>query len=168
MTTEKTIAPRSKCLLILWLQSLSAVIFGSLKNQARHSFNCFPIYLPWSDGTRCHDLSFLNVSFKPAFSLSSFTFIKGLFSSSSLSAISVMSSAYLRLLIILPEILIPVCVSFSLAFHQMYSAYKLNKQDDNIQLWCIPFPILKLSIVSCPVLTVASWSSYRFLRKQIR
>ena len=46
MTTEKTIAPRSKCLLILWLQSLSAVIFGSLKNQARHSVNCFPIYLP--------------------------------------------------------------------------------------------------------------------------
>ena len=61
--------------------------------------HCFPIYLPWSDGTRCHTLSFLMLSFKPAFSLSCFTFIKRLFSSSSLSAIQVVSSAYLRLLI---------------------------------------------------------------------
>ena len=45
------------------------------------------------------------LSFKPVFSLSSFTFIKRLFSSSSLSAIRVVSSAYLRLLILLPEIL---------------------------------------------------------------
>ena len=48
------------------------------------------------------------LSFKPAFSLSSFTFIKRLFSSSSLSAIKVVSSAYLRLLIFLLVILIPV------------------------------------------------------------
>ena len=53
------------------------------------------------------------LSFKPAFSLSSFTFIKRLFSSSSLSAIRVLSSAYLRLLIFLPAILIPVCDSSS-------------------------------------------------------
>ena len=41
--------------------------------------------------------------------------------------------AYLRLLIFLPAILIPACASFSLAFHMMYSACKLNKQGDNIQ-----------------------------------
>ena len=55
-----------------------------------HCFHCFPIYLPWRDGTRCHDLSFWMLSFQPAFSLSSFTFIKRLFSSSLLSAIRVM------------------------------------------------------------------------------
>ena len=73
------------------------------------------------------------LSFKPAFSLSSFPFIKRLFSSSSLSAIRVVSSLYLRLLIFLPAILIPACASFSLEFHMMYSAYRLNKQGDNIQ-----------------------------------
>ena len=66
------------------------------------------------------------LSFKPAFSLSSFTFIKKLFSSSLLSAIRVMSSAYLRLLIFLLAILIPACASSSPAFCKMYSAYKLN------------------------------------------
>ena len=56
-----------------------------------------------------------------------------LFSSSLLSDIRVVSSAYLRLLIFLPAILIPVCVSSSPAFCMTYSAYKLNKQSDNIQ-----------------------------------
>ena len=70
--------------------------------------------------------------FKPDFSLSSFTVIKKLFRSYELSAIRVVSSAYLRLLIFLPEILIPVCASSSLAFHMMYPAYKLIKQGDNI------------------------------------
>ena len=79
--------------------------FGAQKNKVSHCFHCYPIYLPWSDGTRYHDLSFLMLSFKPSFSLSSFTFIKRLFSSSSLSAIRVGSSAHLRLLIFLPEIL---------------------------------------------------------------
>ena len=76
------------------------------------------------------------MSFKPAFSLSPFTFIKRLFSSSSLSAIRVVSSAYLRLLIFLLTTLIPACASFSPAFCKMYSAYRLNKQGNNIQLWC--------------------------------
>ena len=57
--------PRSKPLLISWLQSPSAVILEPppppQKNKVCHCFHCFPIYLPWSDGTRCHDLSFLNV-----------------------------------------------------------------------------------------------------------
>ena len=56
------------------------------------------------------------LSFKLAFPLSSFTFIRRLFSSSSLSAIRVVSFAYLRLLIVLPAILIPPCVSSSPAF----------------------------------------------------
>src|SRR5574337_643574 len=67
------------------------------------------------------------LSFKPTFSLSTFTFIKKLFSSSSLFLIRVVSSAYLRLLIFLLAILIPACASSSPAFLMMYSAYKLNK-----------------------------------------
>ena len=78
------------------------------------------------------------------------------------------SSSYLRLLIFLPAILIPVCVSSSLAFCMMYSAYKLNKQGDNIQPWCSPFPIWNQPVFPCPVLTVASWPAYRFLRRQVR
>ena len=104
------------------------------------------------------------LSFKPTFSLSSFTFIRRLFSSS-LSAIRVVSSAYLKLLILLPEILIPACASSSPAFLMMYSACKLNKQGDNIQPWRTSFPIWNQSVVPCPVLTVASWPAYRFLRR---
>ena len=55
-----TFLPRSKRLLISWLQSPSAVYLEPPKNKVPH---CFPIYLPWSDGTRCHDLRFLNVEF---------------------------------------------------------------------------------------------------------
>ena len=113
-------------------------------------------------------LVFWMLSFKPTFSLFSFTFIKRLFSSSSLSSIRVMSSAYLRLLIFLPAILIPTYVSSSPAFCMMYSAFKLNKQNDNIQPWCTPFLFWNQSIVPSPVLTVASWSANRFLRRQVR
>ena len=63
----------------------------------------------------------------------SVTFIKRFFSSSLLSAIKAVSSAYLRLLIFLPTILIPACASSSPAFHMMYSAHKLNKHGDNTQ-----------------------------------
>ena len=113
-------------------------------------------------------LVFLMLSFKPAFSLSSFAFIKRLCSSSSLSGIRVVSSAYLRLLIFLWAILIPACASSSLAFHVLYSAYKLNKQGDNIQPWCTPFPIWNQSVVPCLIPTVASWPAYRFLRRLVR
>ena len=139
--------------------------FGAQKNKVSH---CFPIYLPCSDGTGCHDLSSLNVEFKPTFSLSSFPFIKRLFSSSSLSAIRVVSFACLRLLIFLPAILILACALSSPAFLMMYSAYKLNKQGDNIQPWCTPFPIWNQSVVPCPVQTVTSWPAYRFVRRQVR
>ena len=65
-----------------------------------------------------------NVELKANFSLSSFTFIKRLFSYSSLSAIKVVSSAYLRLLIFLLAILIPACASSSPAFLMMYSLHR--------------------------------------------
>ena len=55
--------PRNKCLLISWLHSPSAVIFGAQINKVCHCFHCFSIYVPSTDGTRCHDLSFLNVEF---------------------------------------------------------------------------------------------------------
>ena len=61
-----------------------------------------------------------------------FLTVKRLFGSSSLCSIRVVSSAYLRLLIFVPAILIPACASSSPAFLLMYSAYKLNKQGDNI------------------------------------
>ena len=70
--------------------------FGALKNKVWHCFHCFPIYFPWSDGTMI--FVFWMLRFKPTFLLSSFAFIKRFFSSSSLSAIRVVSSAYLRLL----------------------------------------------------------------------
>ena len=57
-----TFLPRSKHLLISWLQSPSAVILEPPKIVSRY-FHCFPIYLPWSDGSRCHALIFLNVEF---------------------------------------------------------------------------------------------------------
>ena len=99
---------------------------------------------------------FWMLSFKPGFSLSSFTFIKGLFSSSLLSAIRVVSSVYLRLLIFLPAISIPACASYSPAFCLVYPAYKLSKHSENIQPWHTPFPIWNQSILPCQDLTVAS------------
>ena len=92
---------------------------------------------------------FWMLSFKPTFSLSSFTFIKRIFSSSSLSAITVVPSAYLRLLIFLLAIMIPACASSSPAFRMLYSSYKLNKERDNIKPWCTTFPIWSQSAVSC-------------------
>ena len=85
-----------------------------------------PICFPWSNGTDAMILGVLMLSFKLVFSLSFFIFIKKLFSSSSLSAVRVVSSAYLRFLIFLLAILIPVSDSSSPVFHMMYSAYKPN------------------------------------------
>ena len=156
--------PRSQCLLISWLQSPSAEML-ELKNK--------PLTVSLSIcrevmGPDAMILVFWVLSFKPTFSLFSFTFINRLFSSSSLSAIRVVSPVYLRLLIFLLEILIPAYASSSLTFCMIYFAHKLNKQSDSIQPWCIPFPFWKQSVVPCPLLTVASWPAYRFLRKQVR
>ena len=54
-----TFLPRSKCLLISWPHSPSSVILEPPKIKSA-TVSSFPIYLPWSDGTGCHDLSFLN------------------------------------------------------------------------------------------------------------
>ena len=89
------------------------------------------------------------LNFKSAFSFFSFTFIKRLFSLSSLSAIRVVSLAYLRLLIFLPAIWIPTCDLSSQAFLKMKSVYKLNKQGDSIQPWHTAFPIWNQPIVPC-------------------
>ena len=86
--------------------------FGAQVEEICHSFYPFPLYLPCNNESRCHYLSFfffLIFSFKLALLLLSFTLIKRLFSSSLLSAIRVVTSAYLRLLILLPPILIPAC-----------------------------------------------------------
>ena len=126
-----TFLPRSNCLLISWLQSPSAVILEIPKKSVTVSTSiCHEVM-----GTDAMMLVFWMLSFKPTFSLFSFTFIKRLFSSSLLSSIRVVSSAYLRLLIFLLAILIPASASSSPAFHMMYSVCKLNKQGDNIQPW---------------------------------
>ena len=116
-----TFLPRSKCLLISRLQSPSAVILET-KKIVSHCFHCFP--------SICHELMGLDamififgmLSFKTAFLLSSFTFIKRLFSSL-LSSIRVVS---LRLLIFLPALLIPACASSSPAFHMMYKSLHIS------------------------------------------
>ena len=149
--------PRSKHLLISWLQTPSTVILEPKKIKS--------VTVSIISSSICHEvmgsdamiLVFWVLSFKPTFSLSFFTFIKRLFSSSSLSAIRVVSSAYLTLLIFLPAVLIPAYASSSPAFRMMHSACKLNKQGDGIQPWRIPFPIWNQSVVPCLVLTVASW-----------
>ena len=110
-------------------------------------------------------LVFWMLSFKPTFSLSSFTFIKRLFSSSLLSGIRVVSSAYLRLLIFLLAVLIPVCASSSPAFLLMYSAYKLNKQGDNMQPWHTLCPIwtqltYNVDLQFVNFCCIAKWFSY--------
>ena len=114
--------PRSKHLLISWLQSPSAVILESKKIKS--------VTVSIVSPSICHEvmrpdamtLVFGMLSFKPAFSLSSFTFIKRFFSSSLLSAIRVVSSAYLRLLMFLLAMLIPAYAPSSPACHMMYSA----------------------------------------------
>ena len=91
-----------------------------------------------------------------------FIFIKRLVSSSLLSTIKVLSSAYLRLMMFLLAIYIPPCESSSPAFCMMYSTNKLNKQGDNIQPWRTPFPSFSQFVVPCPVLTAyRSCPAYR-------
>ena len=118
---------RSKCLLISWLQTPSAVILELKKIKS--------VTVSIVSPSICHEVMGLDAMlfvfwmliFKPAFPLSSFNFYQRFFRCSLLSAIRVVSSAYLRLLIFSPAILIPVCASSSPAFLIMYSACKLNK-----------------------------------------
>ena len=140
--------------------------FGAQENKVCHCYHCFPTYLhevmghevSWSSFFECWVLS--QVFHSP------FAFIKRLFKFSSFSSIRVVSSAYLKLMVFLSTVLILACALSSLALHMMYSAYKLNKQGDNIQFWHTPFPIWNQSIVPCSVLTVASWPALRFYRRE--
>ena len=124
--------PRSKHLLISWLQSPTAVILEPPKIK--------PVTVSIESPSICHEvigldamiLVFKMLSFKLTSSLF-FTFLKRLFSSSLLSAITMVPSAYLSSFIFLPTILIPAYASSSPAFHIMYCACKLNKQGDSIQ-----------------------------------
>ena len=127
-----TFLPRSKRLLISWLQSPSAVVLKPRKIKSDTFSTVSPSICHEMMGPDAMTFVLWMLSFQPAFKLSPFTFTKRLFSSSLLSAIRLMSSAYLRLLIFLLAILILACASSSLAFHTMYFAYKLNKQGDNI------------------------------------
>ena len=134
--------PRSKRLLISWLQSPSAVLLEPPKiKSVTVSIVCPSVCHEVMMGLDAMILVFWMLSFKPAFSLSSFTLIKRLLCCSSHSAIRVVSSAHLRLLIFLPEILIPPVDPSSLAFHMMYFAQKLDKQGSNMQCCHIPFPV---------------------------
>ena len=126
-----TFLPRSKHILISWLQSPSAVILEPKRIKSATVSTVSPSISHEVMGPDAMILIFWMLSFKPTFSLSYFTFIKRLFSSSSVSAIRVVSSAYLRLLIFLLAILIPACAFSSPEFLMMYSAYKLNKQGYN-------------------------------------
>ena len=132
-----TFLPRSKCLLISWPQSPSAVI---LEPKKVCQFPCFPIYLPWSDGTGCHD-SFWMLNFTPDFSTLLFHFhqeaLQFLFTFCHKGGVIWIS----EVIDISSYNLDSSFCSFSLTFLMMYSAYKLNKQGDSTQPWRTPFPI---------------------------
>ena len=142
--------------------------FRAQEEKIWHYFHLFRSICHEAMGPDAMILGFLMFSFKLTLSLSSFTLIKRLFSSSSLSAIRVLSSAYLRLLMFLPQVLIPACNSSSPAFLMMCSAYRLSKQGDSRHPCHTPFSILNQPVVSQRVQTVACWPAYRFLRSQVR
>ena len=118
-----TFLPRSKHLLISWLQSPSAVILEPPKIKSVTVPIVSPSIYHEVMGPDAMILVFWMLRFKPTFLLPSFTFIKRLFSSSSLPAIRVLSSAYLRLLIFFLAILIPACASFSPASFSWVPCY---------------------------------------------
>ena len=111
-----TVLLRSKHLLISWLQSPSTVILEpkQIKSAAVSPSICHEAMRP-----DAMILVFWMLSFEPTFSLFSFTFIKRLFSYSFLSAITVVSSVYLKLLIFLSAILVPACASSSPVSHDV-------------------------------------------------
>ena len=136
--------------------------FGTQENKVSHCFHCFPIYLPWSDGTGCHDLFSERWVLRQLFHSPFSPFIKRLFSSSSLSAVRVVTSAYMRLLIFVLEILIPAYDSSSPAFCMMYSAYMINSRVTTYSLDVL------LSQFCSMFQVTAFWPAYRFLRRKVR
>ena len=158
--------PRSNCLNFMTTVTICSN-FGAPKNEVCHCFHCSPICLRWSDGSGCLFLVFWMMSFKSGFSISSFTFIKRLFSSSLFFCHKGGAICVSALLIFLPAILIIACASASVTFHIMYLVHKLNKQGDTIQ------PEVLLSQFK-PVYfamsgsNFASWLACNFLMRQVR
>ena len=124
--------PRRKHLLISWLQSPSAMILEPKKLKSLTVSIVSPSISHEVMGPDAMVLVFWLLSSKPAFSLSSVTVIKRLFRSSSVFAIRLVSSAYVRLLIFLLANLDPSLSFIQHAFCMMYSAYKINRQGGNI------------------------------------
>ena len=124
--------PRSKHLLVSWLQPPTAVILEPQKIKSVAVSIASPSICHEVMGPNAMILVFWMLSFKLSFSLFSFTFNKRLFSSSSLSAISMVSSAYLRLLIFLPAIFIPACASSTVKFMVIFYS------NDRKPIWRIP------------------------------
>ena len=116
-----TFHPRSKSFNFMAVVTIHSDL-GAQENKICQCFHFSPSICHEVMGLDAMISVFWMLSFKPAFSLSSFTLIKRLFISSVLSAIKVVSSAYLRLLIFLLSFLIPACDSSNLAFCMMYSA----------------------------------------------
>ena len=146
--------------------------FGAQENTVCHCFHFYPIYLPEVLSLNAMILVSWMLSFRPAFTQSSFTLIMRLFSSFLISAIRVPLDIFS-----ISEVvnISPGSLDSSLWVIQLmnsvimiYCAYKLNKQGDNIQLSCTPSPILNLFVVPWLVLTVASWHAYRFLRRKVK
>ena len=150
--------PRSNRLLISWLQSPTICSDFRAQEEICHFFHVSPsifhvVMVP--DAIILGLFFFLIFSFKPALLLS-FTLIKRFFGSSLLSAVRVVSSTYLMLLMFFSPPLIPACSPSSPAFLVMCSVYRLNKQDDSRGCCHTPFSILNLSVFPYRVLTVAS------------
>ena len=139
--------PRSKRLLISWLQSPSIVILQPKKIKSLTVSIVSSSIWHGVMGPDTMVFVFWKLSITQLFHSLLPPSFKRLLSCSLLSAIRVVSSAYLRLLIFLPAVLIPASDSSSLVFLMMYSAYRLNKQGDNIQPWCIPFPVWNQSVI---------------------
>ena len=130
-----TFLPRSKHLLISWYSHHLRWLWSPPKIKSDTASTISPSISHEVMGPDAMVLVFWMLSFKPTF-----YFPLSLSSRGSLVLYflpRVVSSAYLRLLIFLPAILIPACASSSPAFLMMCSASKLNKQDNNIQPWCL-------------------------------
>ena len=145
-----TFLPRSKCLLISWLLSPSAVILELRKIQSAtvSSSICHEVMgrdamkwwdqRPWSSFSECWVLS---QPFHSTLSLSSGG-----------------------------SLVLPRFLPYTWCNLHIWGNWLLciNKQGDNIQPWRTPFPIWSQSVFSCPVLTIASSPAYRFLKMQVR
>ena len=154
-----TFLPRSKSLLISWLQSPSAVILEPQKMKSATVSTVSSSISHEVMGSDAMIFIFWMLSFKPNFSLSTslhqeaFEFLFTFCHKGDVMCISEVIDIF------------PGNLDSSLCFFQSSISHK---QGDNIQPWCTSFPIWNQSVVPCPVLTVASWPAYRFLKRLVR